>query len=157
MSWTFRKRFLRWATFLIPSLFRSVSVNNPRKFVFSYPFSTKILSYTWKKGNELHIVCHIYTNTLCSRVVISFLKKLKVTNILHQSSKRRPCHLLIYIILLHFQLWNTVNYPLDKIDIFTVCYFHCENNKTDCDVMFLILTLCCVNALKPFRFETYMF
>jgi hypothetical protein len=43
---------------------------------------------------------------------------------------------------------------LNKFDIFTLCSFHSENNKIDCDVMFLIMTLCCVNILKPFRFET---
>jgi hypothetical protein len=59
--------------------------------------------------------------------------------------------------LVHFQLWNTVMYPLNKIDIFTLCYFHSENNKlivkscSDYDVMPH------VNALKAFRIETNMF
>jgi hypothetical protein len=53
-----------------------------------------------------------------------------------------------------FITFSTVKYR--KIDIFTLGYFHSENNKTDCDVMCLIMTLCCVNALKPFRFETNM-
>jgi hypothetical protein len=57
---------------------------------------------------------------------------------------------------------------LNKIDIFTLCYFHSENNKS---VIFivkitkLIVTLCVfdydvmlhVNALKHIRFETNMF
>jgi hypothetical protein len=32
---------------------------------------------------------------------------------------------------------------INKIDIFKLCHFHSENNKTDCDIMFLIMTLCC--------------
>jgi hypothetical protein len=56
-----------------------------------------------------------------------------------------------------FQRWNTVLYPWNKIDIFTL-YFHGENNKSfifidensksDCCVMFLIMKLCYTNAKR---------
>jgi hypothetical protein len=63
-----------------------------------------------------------------------------------------------------FTHYITVIYPLNKIDIFTRYYFHCENYErviftvkitklivTSC---FFIMTLWCVNALKCFRFKT---
>jgi hypothetical protein len=50
-----------------------------------------------------------------------------------------------------------LSFEYHPFNIFTLCYFHNENNKTGCDVMFLIMTLCCVTALKPFIFETNMF
>jgi hypothetical protein len=71
-----------------------------------------------------------------------------------------------YSFLVHFQLWNCVIYPLIKIYIFTLCYFHSENNKSvifseiikiDCDAMLLIMTKSRVNALKPYRFDTNIF
>jgi hypothetical protein len=47
------------------------------------------------------------------------------------------------VLLLHFQLLNTVDYPMNKIDtrIFTLLFSCSENNQTNCDVMFLIMTL----------------
>jgi hypothetical protein len=42
-------------------------------------------------------------------------------------------------------MWNSRSVI---VTVKITCYFHCENYKTDCDVMSLIMTLCCVNALK---------
>jgi hypothetical protein len=43
-------------------------------------------------------------------------------------------------------------YPLNKI-----WYLQSENNKTDCDVMFLLWHYAVCTCTKTFRFETNMF
>lgn len=45
ISLIFWYKFMRWASFLIPNRFKSVSVSIPRKYVFSKPFLRKTRAY----------------------------------------------------------------------------------------------------------------
>jgi hypothetical protein len=84
----------------------------------------------------LEFACAILRYFLICSVTIFQYRMLSVWNVHYFQCILKPLwnmdmlQLMHYLVLLHFQLWNTVIYSLNKIDIFTPCYFHSENNKS---------------------------